>query len=98
MTTVGTCPSCGAELSSDAPKGFCPRCLYRLGFGEAVASRSPAEPTVDNPSLVPRPSSLPPSFGDYELLEDRGMGLVYKARQSLDGSSLKLLPAARTAR
>ena len=44
------CPTCGAELPADAPRGLCPRCLLREGLdGDALSLSCPGElgATVD---------------------------------------------------
>ncbi len=87
MHAVSHCSKCGAEIPRDAPRGFCPRCLYRLGFEDPVAlnengfSLAPAAETQRrNTASVPPLSEL----GDYQLLEEigyGGMGIVYRGRQ-----------------
>src|SRR5688572_2472518 len=38
MPPATACPDCGATLPPDAPRGFCPGCLIRLGLPDGPAS------------------------------------------------------------
>ena len=48
MTATRTCAECGAELSSDAPQGLCPKCLLQHGLESSTANTnaSPEDKTV----------------------------------------------------
>jgi WD40 repeat protein/serine/threonine protein kinase len=89
MSQTTKCPECGAPILHDAPKGFCPACLLRLGAdglfpaGELetpVPAHKGASPEAVSPRRGDRgpgtfgESALPTLFGGYELLSEIGRG------------------------
>ncbi|HEV7999959.1 MAG TPA: serine/threonine-protein kinase, partial [Planctomycetaceae bacterium] len=88
MTETRICPKCGAELSSEAPAGICPKCLMQAGLGgqptedQSKAARPPFAPQGRSAATVPPPSrfaspyleTLAQQFPQLEILEHLGQG------------------------
>jgi WD40 repeat protein/tRNA A-37 threonylcarbamoyl transferase component Bud32 len=84
---------------------MCEGCLVRVGLGigatlDGEAGNQDIASIFDDLEAGER---LPRQFGDYELLEEigmGGMGIIYKAKHSLDGKilALKMIKAGELAR
>ena len=75
MALENHCPSCGAQVPSNAPEGVCPQCLMKAGLENDIKASADTSHAIEAPGM---------KIGHYELLEligEGGMGLVYLAEQ-----------------
>ena len=79
MTEPRICPTCKAEIPSDAPPGVCPFCALRAGYRREPTSR-PGSDTSGTPPLSPEELSRRlPELEDFSLIGPGGMDTVYRA-------------------
>lgn len=73
MGTERICPSCHKPLAVGAPRGLCPECLMKAGFGTGAAPEA-GQPTRTARFEAPAVGALAGLFPQLEILELLGRG------------------------
>ncbi len=78
MNDKPICPECGSELSADAPRGLCPRCLMNAAMAPSAASEPQLNADNEGRTLVKAPTeymeTIVPSEGEKARLVARAAG------------------------
>jgi eukaryotic-like serine/threonine-protein kinase len=77
------CPSCGAELPSDAPTGLCVACLLAAGLpdGKTVKESGPGNTIALELPLTEKPGDRIARYKLLQQIGEGGCGVVYMAEQ-----------------
>jgi len=64
MSEIRTCPDCGAPILQDAPKGYCPACLVKLGAEGLIPAAELVTPDPTGKGVSPEAAEGSPRRAD----------------------------------